>query len=290
MTTEELENTAADIRQDIIKMLLAAKSGHSAGPLGMADVFTALFFAVAKLDPKNPSWPERDYIVLSNGHICPLLYATMAHRGFFPHEELLTLRKFGSRLQGHPEREKLVGLETTSGPLGSGLSQAAGMALGLRMDAKRNRVWCLGSDGELEEGNTWEALMFAGKNKLANLCYIVDRNNIQIDGPTEEIMPLEPLKAKFEAFNWHVLEVNGHNFPAIINGLEEAKAVEAQPTCLIAHTIPGKGVDYMEYNYLWHGTPPGIADVKGAPVKAEQAQVALRELRTLGGRIIGEHE
>lgn len=290
LNTKELERTANEIRQDIIKMLLTAQSGHSAGPLGMADVFTALFFAVANIRPKEPDWPERDYIVLSNGHICPLLYAVMAKAGYFPREELLTLRKLGSRLQGHPEREKLPGLETTSGPLGSGLSQAAGMAYGLRMDGKKNRVWCLGSDGELEEGNIWEGVMFAGKNRLQNLCHVIDRNNIQIDGGTEDVMPLEPLREKFEAFNWHVLEMNGHNFVDIINTLEEAKAIQEKPTGIIAHTIPGKGVDFMENNYLWHGMPPGASNVPGAPPKEKQAKVALHELRTLAGRIKSEHE
>ena len=275
MKLEELAHIANEVRQDIIRSLLQAGSGHSAGPLGMADVFTALFFEVAKLDPQNPQWPERDYIVLSNGHICPLLYAVMAHRGFFPREELLTLRKFGSRLQGHPHREALPGLENSSGPLGSGLSQAAGMAYGLRMDQKKNRVWCLGSDGELQEGNVWEAAMFAGKYRLNHLCYIIDRNNIQIDGLTENVMPLEPLRAKLEAFNWHVLEMNGHNFGDILNTLSEAKAILEKPTCVIAHTIPGENVGFMEERFEWHGKSPN----------AEEAALALKELRSLGGKI-----
>ena len=275
MKLEELAHIANEVRQDIIRSLLQAGSGHSAGPLGMADVFTALFFEVAKLDPQNPQWPERDYIVLSNGHICPLLYAVMAQRGFFPREELLTLRKFGSRLQGHPHREALPGLENSSGPLGSGLSQAAGMAYGLRMDQKKNRVWCLGSDGELQEGNVLEAAMFAGKYRLNHLCYIIDRNNIQIDGLTENVMPLEPLRAKFEAFNWHVLEMNGHNFGDILNTLSEAKAILEKPTCVIAHTIPGENVGFMEERFEWHGKSPN----------AEEAALALKELRSLGGKI-----
>ena len=213
--------------------------------------------------------------MLSNGHICPLLYAVMAQRGFFPREELLTLRKFGSRLQGHPHREALPGLENSSGPLGSGLSQAAGMAYGLRMDQKKNRVWCLGSDGELQEGNVWEAAMFAGKYRLNHLCYIIDRNNIQIDGLTENVMPLEPLRAKFEAFNWHVLEMNGHNFGDILNTLSEAKAILEKPTCVIAHTIPGENVGFMEERFEWHGKSPN----------AEEAALALKELRSLGGKI-----
>src|SRR5581483_7414883 len=221
---KKLELQANSIREDCIKMVTEAGSGHTAGPLGMADIFTALFFELAKLDPEKPEWEERDRIVLSNGHICPVLYATMAHRGFFPREELMTLRKLGSRLQGHPHRSALPGLETTSGPLGSGLSQAAGMAYGLRLDQKKNWVFCLTSDGEHDEGNTWEAVLLAGKYKLANLIAIMDRNNIQIDGVTEEVMPLESVKAKYEAFNWQVIEINGHDFAAILNAIEEAKA------------------------------------------------------------------
>src|SRR5581483_2875924 len=203
-----LQTTANRIRQDVIKMLVAAGSGHSAGPLGMADVFTTLYFQVLRHDPRRPDWPERDRLVLSNGHICPVLYATLAEAGYFPVAELATLRQLGSRLQGHPHREKLPGLETSSGPLGSGLSQAAGMALVAKRDGLRWRTYCLMSDGEHEEGNTWEAVMFAAKYRLHNLCAILDRNNIQIDGFTEEVMPLEPLKAKYEAFNWHVLEID----------------------------------------------------------------------------------
>ena len=277
---KKLELTANSIREDIIKMLVEAGSGHSAGPLGMADIFTALFFEVAKIDPAKPEWEERDRIVLSNGHICPVLYTTMAERGFFPKEELKTLRKLGTRLQGHPHRSALPGLETTSGPLGSGLSQSAGMAYGLRMDGKKNWVFCLMSDGEHEEGNTWEAVMFAGKNKLANLIAIMDRNNIQIDGFTEEIMPLESVRAKYEAFNWHVIEINGHDFAEIINAIEEAKAIENKPVMIIAHTIPGKGVDFMENKFEWHGKPPN----------PDEAKKALAELRTLQGKIRSEHE
>ena len=281
MTTEELEKMANTIRQDIIKMLVEAGSGHSAGPLGMADIFTAMYFVILKHDPKNPDWPERDRLILSNGHIVPVRYATMARAGYFPVKELMTLRKFGSRLQGHPERLRLPGLETTSGPLGSGLSQASGIAKAWQMDGIKNRwVYCLMSDGEQDEGNTWEAAMFAAKYKLANLIAIADRNNIQIDGPTEEVMPLEDLRAKWEAFGWHVIEIDGHNFTQIIDACHTAKAIENKPVMVIAHTIPGKGVDFMEYDFHWHGKPPN----------AEQAREALRELRTLGGRIQSEHQ
>ncbi len=290
-TTKELELIANEIRQDIIKMLVEAGSGHSAGPLDMADVFTAMFFEVLRHKPKEPYWPERDRFVLSNGHINPVLYATMAHAGYFPTSELMTLRKFGTRLQGHPERTRLPGLETTSGPLGSGISQAAGMALGFKMDAlKQQRVWCFTSDGEHQEGNTWEAIMFAGKNRLNNLTVVVDRNNIQIDGLTEDVMPLEPFAMKYQAFNWHVIEIDGHNFEEIIAALNQSRAILEKPTCIIAHTIAGKGVDFMEYDYRWHGIPPGIKDIEGDPPKALQAKAALEKLRTLNGKIRSEHE
>ncbi len=286
----KLEELAITIREDIIKMLVEAGSGHSAGPLGMADIFTALYFAVLKVDPKNPNWEDRDRLVLSNGHICPVLYVTLAHRGFLPVEELKTLRKLGSRLQGHPHRTALPGLETTSGPLGSGLSQSAGMALAFKIDGKKNRVFCITSDGEHDAGNTWEAVMFAGKNRLSNLTVIMDRNNIQIDGFTEDIMPLESVKAKYEAFNWAVIEINGHDIEAIISACEEARAIENRPVLILAHTIPGKGVDFMENDFRWHGAPPGGQDIPGDPPKADQAKIALKELRTLQGKIRSEHE
>lgn len=286
----KLEEKAVLIREDIIRMLIEAGSGHSAGPLGMADVFTALYFNVLKHNPAKPDWEERDRLVLSNGHICPVLYATMAHAGYFPVSELKTLRKFKSRLQGHPHRIKLPGLETSSGPLGSGLSQACGMALGFKMDGKKNWVYCLTSDGEHDAGNTWEAILFAGKYNLANLTVIIDRNNIQIDGFTEDIMPLEPLKDKYEAFGWHVIEIDGHNLEAITAACNEAKAIFNKPVCIIAHTIPGKGVDFMEKDFRWHGSPPDAGDIKGSPPKGHQAEVALKELRTLQGKIRSEHE
>ena len=288
---KELELIANHIREDIIKMLVEAGSGHTAGPLGMADIFTALYFEVLRHQPHNPEWPERDRVVLSNGHINPVLYATMARAGYFEIDELKTLRKFGSRLQGHPERLRLPGLETTSGPLGSGISQASGMALALRMNQeKQQRVWCLTSDGEHQEGNTWEAIMFAGKNKLSNLTVIVDRNNIQIDGMTEDIMPLEPFAMKYQSFNWHVIEINGHDFDDIVSAMNQSKAIFEKPTCIIAHTIPGKGVDFMEFDFRWHGIPPGSKDISGDPPKDRQAKVALEKLRTMNGKIRSEHE
>jgi transketolase len=286
----KLQYIANDIRQDIIQMLVAAKSGHSAGPLGMADVFTALYFAVMKHDPKNPSWEERDRLILSNGHICPVLYATLANAGYFPKKELLTLRKFGTRLQGHPHIGSLPGVENTSGPLGQGYSQAAGQALGLKMDGRRQRVYVVTGDGEHDEGQVWEAIGLISKHKLHNLTCIIDRNNIQIDGFTEDVMPLESLRAKYEAFNWHVLEVDGHNIQSIIDACREAESIFEKPTVIIAHTIPGKGVDFMEWRYEWHGAPPGLSNIPGSPPKEQQASKALSELRTLRGQISSEHE
>jgi transketolase len=280
---KELELEANEIRQSIISMLLEAGSGHTAGPLGMADIFTALYFHLLKHDPKKPNWAERDRLILSNGHICPVLYATMAHAGYFPKEELMTLRKFGSRLQGHPHREYLKSLENSSGPLGSGLSQAVGMALALKIDEgleSEKYVYCLMSDGEQNEGQIWEAAMLAGKNKLHNLIAICDRNNIQIDGYTEDIMPLEPLAAKWRAFNWHVIQINGHDMREIVSAVERAKTIFEKPVMIIAHTIPGKGVHDFERKYEWHGKPPN----------KEEAKMALKELRTLKGKIESEHE
>jgi transketolase len=280
LSIKEIELKASDIRQDIIEMLLEAKSGHSAGPLGTADIFAALYFNILEHDPENPTWEGRDRLLLSCGHICPVLYATLAESGYFSKDELKTLRKFNTRLLGHPHNLALPGIENSSGPLGQGLSQAIGMALAHRIDHNQARVYCVCSDGEQNEGQIWEALMFAGKNRLHNLTVILDRNNIQIDGYTEDIMPLEPLKAKYEAFNFHVIEVDGHNIRQIIDACNEAKSVYEKPTMIIAHTIPGKGVGFMEFDYKWHGNPPN----------KEQAQIALRELRTLRGRITAEHE
>jgi transketolase len=279
LTQKALEEKANDIRQDIIRMLEHAGSGHSAGPLGLADIFTALYFVVMKHDPQKPDWSERDILVLSNGHCVPVRYAAMAEAGYFDKQELLTLRKLGSRLQGHPERTKLPGLETTSGPLGCGLSQACGMALAMRMDKTKQRwIYVVMGDGEQDEGNVWEAAMLASKYQLNNIIAFIDRNNIQIDGPTEVVMPLEDLKAKWEAFGWHVLEIDGNNIEAVIDACEMGRAIVEKPVMIIAHTVPGMGVDFMEYDFRWHGMPPN----------AEQAKLALKELRTLGGKIKSE--
>jgi transketolase len=281
MTIEQLERKAYDIRQDIIKMLERAGSGHSAGPLDLADIFTALYFDVLRYDPKKPDWEDRDILLLSNGHCCPVQYATMAHAGFFDRKELMTLRAFGSRLQGHPERLKLPGLENTSGPLGCGLSQGAGMALAMRMNKQLHRwIYVIMGDGEQNEGNVWEAAMLTAKYKLHNVIAITDRNNIQIDGPTETVMPLEDLRAKWEAFGWHVIEIDGHNIEAFIDACAMARAIVEKPVMIIAHTIPGKGVDFMEYDFHWHGVPPNH----------EQAVQAINEIRTLRGKIRSEHE
>ncbi len=258
-----LEKKANDIRISIIEMLVEAGSGHTAGALGMADIFAALYFDILKHDAGKPDWEGRDRVVLSNGHICPVLYATLAHAGYFPISELKTLRKLNSRLQGHPDRSWLPMLETSSGPLGEGLGQAVGIAL-----AGKN-VYCLMSDGELDEGSTWESAMLAGKNKLSRLIAIIDRNNIQIDGFTDDIMPLEPLRAKWEAFGWHVLEIDGHDFTEIIGAINQAKNITEKPSVIIAHTTPGKGVKEFENKFEWHGKPP---------TKAE-GEMAIKELK-----------
>ncbi len=291
-----LQEKANDIRESIITMLLAAGSGHTAGPLGMADIFAYMYFYGLRHDPVNPLWPERDRLVLSNGHINPVLYAAMAHSGYFPVEELKTLRKFGSRLQGHPHREFLPYLENSSGPLGSGLSQAVGMALADRMfvpegggsteiDLKSQKYfYCLLGDGELDEGQNWEAIMLAAKYKLHNIIAIVDRNNIQIDGYTEDVVPLDSLTKKWESFNWHVQEIDGHNFADIDNAINRAKAIFEKPSVIIARTIPGKGVPEFERDYHWHGYAPN------AKTAVEDYKQAFNELRTLGGKIKSEHE
>lgn len=271
---------AEAVRETILSMLVSAGSGHTAGPLGMADIFIALYFHILNHDPKQPDWPDRDRLILSNGHIVPVRYAAMALAGYFPVDECQTLRKFGTRLQGHPERQRLEGLETTSGPLGSGLSQAAGIAYAARMDGKKFRTYCVMSDGEQQAGNIWEAAMWAGHNKLHNLTAILDRNNIQINGMTENVLALEPLRDKYEAFGWHTIEINGHNMEEIVDAVETAKAVYEKPTVIIAHTIPGKGISEIERDYRYHGYAPGG--------KAEEEKF-LKELRSAGGKIEGEY-
>lgn len=292
-TLTELRETANQIRQDIISMLVEAGSGHSAGPLGMADVFTALYFRIANISPETRSAPDRDRVVLSNAHICPVLYATLANRGYFPRTELKTLRKFGTRLQGHSNNhfQPELPIETNGGPLPQGFSQAAGMAIAARHNASWNdknpsakkptwHTWTILGDGELNEGQIWEAALLAGKLKLHELTAFIDRNNIQIDGFTEDVLPLEPLADKFHAFNWNVLEVDGHNIREIIDAADQARSTFERPTVILCHTIPGKGVDFMENRFEWHGKPPTVAEAK----------IALDELRTLAGQIRSEHE
>ncbi len=273
-----LELTARKLRVSVLEMLLEAGSGHSAGPLGMADIFSALYFHVLRHNPKKPKWEDRDRLVVSNGHICPVQYAALAYAGYFPLEELATLRKINSRLQGHPHRGSPPGIETTSGPLGSGLSQSIGMALAAKLNEQKHRIYCIVSDGEHDEGNFWEAVMFAAKERINNLTLIVDRNSIQIDGYTEDVMPLESLGRKYEAFRWRVREVDGHDMESFVHAVSEAQAVWESPSVIIAHTIPGKGVSFMERDYRWHGRTPN----------REEAERAIRELRTLRGRI--EHD
>ena len=270
-----LEKKARDIRETIIRMLLEAGSGHTAGSLGMADVFSALYFHILNHKPEEPEWEDRDRFFLSNGHIAPVQYAAMAHAGYFPVDECMTLRKFGSRLQGHPERTKLPGIETTSGPLGSGLSQAAGMAYAAKMDGKKHRIYVGMSDGEQQAGNIWEGAMFAGANKLGNLTGIIDRNNIQINGMTEDIMPLEPLRNKYVAFGWHVIDIDGHNMEEIVDACDKSRAVYEKPTLIIARTIPGKGVPDIEWDHTWHGKPPN----------SEEAEAFIKEVRSMCGKV-----
>ncbi len=265
---KQLKLKANEIRQDVVRMLNAAGSGHPAGAIGLADIYAALYFNVLYHDPKNPDWPERDRVVLSNGHVCPVLYSALANTGYFPKDELLTLRKLGSRLQGHPHKGAIPGIENSSGPLGQGLSIAVGMAIVSKRERKKWRVYALMSDGELDEGQCWEAAMLAAKHRLGNLTAVIDRNNIQIDGHTEEVMPLEPLADKFKSFGWNVINVDGHNIKKFIDACEESKAVYERPTVIIAHTVPGKAISFMEFLTEWHGKPPND----------EQAAEAIKEL------------
>lgn len=272
LTTGQLEKKAQELRQLVVRQVTAAGSGHVAGPLGFADVMAVLYFRILRLRPEEPNWIDRDLFIMSNGHYAPLLYAAMAMRGFLSELELMSLRQFGSRLQGHPERVKLPGLETTSGPLGCGLSQAAGMAYHIQYLQNTNRfVYCSLGDGELNEGNIWEAAMFAAKYKLGRLIAIVDRNDIQIGGSTEQVMPLGNLGDKWRSFGWYVQEIDGHDIAQIIAAIESAQVVREQPSMIIAHTVPGRGVDFMEGDYRWHGKAPN----------AEQATTALAQLGLL---------
>lgn len=272
---KELKLMANTLREEVIKMLVAAGSGHSAGPLDLADIATALYFNVLNIDPKSAHDPDRDRLFISCGHTAPIWYAALAHAGFFPTAQLKTLRKLGTKLQGHMDRLTVPGVESSAASLGQGLSIASGCAYAGVIDKKNYQTYCILSDGEHDEGSTWEAIMFAGHYRLGHLTAIIDRNNIQIDGNTENIMHLEPLRDKYESFGWHVIDVDGHNIEAVIDACNEAKAIIEQPVCIIAHTIAGKGVDFMEFDYKWHGNPPNAA----------QGKTALKQLRTLDGKI-----
>jgi transketolase len=243
-------------------MLSEAGSGHTAGSLGMADIFSCFYFYILNHNPENPFDENRDRLILSNGHIVPVRYASMALSGYFPYEEIKTLRKFGSRLQGHPEKTKLPGLETTSGPLGEGLSQAIGIALGAKMDNKDFHTYCLMSDGEHQCGIVWESIMLAGKEKLSNLTAVMDRNSIQITGNTEDVMPIEPIVEKYEAFGWNTVFVDGNDVEMFCEAVEEAGSFKDKPTVIIAHTISGKGIKSIEGKYEWHGKVPTKKDAE----------------------------
>ena len=279
----QLKLKTIQIRQDIIKMLFEAKSGHTAGPLGLVEIFVALYFNILNHDPKNPKWSERDRLVLSNGHVCPVLYATLAHCGYFDQSLLKTLRKLGSPLQGHPHRDELPGIENSSGPLGQGLSQAAGMALAAKLDKKDHLIFCITSDGEHQEGQTWEAVMFANKYKLSNLIQIIDRNYIQIDGNTEDIMPLGDLKEKYISFGWEVFELkDANNLEKVLSLLKEVYALAKnkkinKPIVIIAYTTPGKGVSFFENDYRWHGKAPDKDQTTKALEELEKQQRLIEE-------------
>jgi transketolase len=267
----EIQEMARQIRRDIIKMLMISQSGHSGGPLGLADIFASLYFRILKCDPQNPTWPGRDYFFLSAGHLAPVWYATLARAGFYPLGELGTLRKINGRLQGHPApwyTHGLPGVEIASGSLGQGMSIAVGCAIGLRMDKKPNRVFVLHGDGELDEGQVWEGVMTAGHYKLDNLMAIVDRNFCQIDNRTDKVMEIEPLADKWRSFRWNVIECDGNNVEDFLQAVDEGRNLRGKPSVVIAKTFMGRGVSFMEDDYRWHGIPPN----------EEQGKQALSEL------------
>jgi len=263
---DNLYKISNKLKQRVIDMLVESGSGHTGGSLGTSEIFTALYFHILNIDPKSPNKKDRDRFILSNGHICPIWYATLSERGFFPTKELWNLRKINTKLQGHPKYNSLPGIENSSGSLGQGLSQAIGIALSAKMDNQKYRVYCMTGDGEIDEGQIWESAMFAPNKKLNNITWIIDRNNIQSDGNTEDIMPLENLKDKLESFNWFVIEIDGHNIEEIISACNMAKSVTQRPTVIIAHTIPGEGVKFMENKYEWHGRTP----TKAQAIKAKE--------------------
>lgn len=276
----ELKILAVEIQMLIVKMLEKAGSGHPGGSLGMTDIFTLMYFHILKKNPQEPLWNERDRLILSNGHICPVLYACLAKAGYFPLEWLDTLRKIDSHLQGHPHRGSAPGIENTSGPLGEGLSQSIGFALTSKLDQKNYHIYCMTSDGEHQEGNTWEAIMLAPKYNIDNLTVVIDWNNMQIDGKVENVMPLDVIRLKYESFNWNVFEVDGHDMPSFVQAVKKAREVKGKPTVIIAHTIPGKNVSFMENDYQWHGKAPN----------AEEAQKALGELQIILDKLKSENK
>ena len=275
MTNQELQKTANEVRKSIITALHAAGAGHPGGSLSSTDIFTYLYFEEMNVDPKNVADPDRDRFVLSKGHCAQGLYSVMAEKGYFPKEELTTLRKLGSRLQGHPSMQYLPGLDMSSGSLGQGISAACGMALSAKLDKKDFRVYTLLGDGELQEGQVWEAAMFAGFRKLDNLVVIVDNNGLQIDGPVDKVCSPYPIDKKFEAFNFHVINIDGHNFDEIKAAFEEAKKTKGMPTAIIAHTVKGKGVSFMENQAGWHGKAPNDDEYKQAMEELERIGAAL---------------
>lgn len=264
--TEYLKKQANLIRIDILNMLYQAGSGHSASALGLSDLYAAAYFGFLNYDPKNPHWSGRDPLIISNGHTTPVAYATLARAGYFDLEELKTLRQFGSRLQGHPERNKLPGIETTSGPLGCGLSQAVGMAYSYKyLDHKKNqRIYVICGDGEINEGNIWEAAMFAANYHLDNLILFVDRNQIQIDGFTENVMALGDVSQKFAAFGWNIQIIDGNDIDQILAAVDKAKNHRGEPNLILLNTVPGKGVDFMENDFAWHGKTPNQQELDRA--------------------------
>ena len=271
---KELEGRARRLRKHIIRMIFAAQSGHPGGSLSAIDIMTALYFNVMNHKPTEPKWEDRDRFVLSKGHAAPALYACLAESGYFPVEELCTLRQIGSRLQGHPDMRKTPGVEASTGSEGQGLSMGIGMALACKLDRKNYRVYVMLGDGELDCGQIWEAAMSAAFYKVDNLVAVVDRNKLQLDGPTEQIMSLEPLSDKWKSFGWHVIEINGHDFKEILKAFEDAKEVKGKPTVIIAHTVKGKGVSFMEGAVGFHGKAPN----------KEQHDQAMKEL---GGDDVG---
>lgn len=271
---QELEKKARKIREDIIEEVYSAKSGHPGGSLSVADILTVLYFREMNIHPENPDWEDRDRFVLSKGHCSPALYSCLANRGFFPIEDLKTFRNINSYLQGHPDKNKIPGVDMTTGSLGQGLSAANGMAIAGKMDKKDYRVYCVLGDGEIEEGQVWEAAMAANKYKLDNLCVMVDNNNLQIDGTIEEVMSSYPIDEKFRSFGFQVINIDGHDMEEIIKAFEVAKNVKGKPTCIIAKTIKGKGVTFMENQAGWHGKAPN----------EEQYKQAISEMRQ-GGQV-----